>query len=1110
MVNAIKSYQPILPMIYVYTTPEVKRHNGWVKIGYTERQTVDQRIKQQVHTADVEIQKQWQDFAIYKDNPTKTFTDHDFHKFLTDKMGVERKPNTEWFHIDAKTAHHYFDEFANHDYSSVENGDCKKYILRKEQNTAVTQTQEYFNEHGTGSKYLWNAKPRFGKTLSAYDLVKRMNLKRVLIVTNRPAVANSWYSDFAKFIAGNTDYKFISDNSALQHKGVLTRNEFVKNLENHTWREIAFESLQSLKGSVYFGGTHNKLKWIKDMHWDMLIIDESHEGVDTYKTDKAFDHIDRNYTLYLSGTPFKALAKSEFNDDQIYTWSYADEQSAKRNWDETDDGASPYAELPKLNMFTYQMSNLMLEKAEEKVDLTDDEQVDPAFDLNEFFKFEHGHFVHDAEIDHFLDTLTTGDKYPFSTDEFRQQMKHTFWILRQVDSAKALAEKLKRHPIFSKYDIIVAAGDGKLDSEDDVKSTEKAYDRVTKAIRDVDSGKKKYIGTITLSVGQLTTGVTIPQWSGVLILSNMKSAAEYMQAAFRAQNPYKHWVGKQLYQKQDAYVFDFDPSRTLTMFDEFANNLNSKSIHDTDLNERRFNIKMLLNFFPVIGEDNDGKMVALDAEQITTIPAQLKSTEVVKHGFMSNFLFENISNIFHASDAVKDILNKIPKAKEDNMNSDATLDDADNLHVDDDGKIDIPNEIVVGKTQDVFGDKVYAESDAQEVKRIVKNLNKESDAKKAIKQVASALKEHNKQNVWQTVEDNTDLNLRDVKQYQKQNDKENADALSKIADRYSDDKRIENAEFEDKQKLAKTDAEKVQLAQEHEQKLDNLANKFSSDLNDFVDRQTQVLPQKAVKQIEIDKEQSQQNMIEDEVRSHLRGFSRTIPSFLMAYGTRKTTLEDFEHGIPDDVFKEVTGISIKDFKFLRDGGSYVDEKGQKQNFDGHLFDSMVFNESIQHFLDKKEELKDYFDPKLKEDIFDYIPPQKTNQIFTPKRVVVMMVDDLEKECPDIFDNPNTTFADLYVKSGLYIAEIVKRLYQSEKIKEFFPNDNERLLHILNHQVFMLAPTKIIYRIATNFVLGFNEDLRKLVDMSHFKCADSAEAAKHGTLQELVDKEFGKK
>ena len=286
-----------------------------------------------------------------------------------------------------------------------------------------------------------------------------------------------------------------------------------------------------MKGSIYFGGRYDKLAEISAEHgltWDILIIDEAHEGVDTYKTDTAFNHIHRKYTLHLSGTPFKALANDKFPNDAIYNWTYADEQEKKRVWDNSSELENPYENLPRLSLFTYQMSDIIREKVRQGIELANNDIEEYAFDLNEFFKTnESGKFIHDVDVDKFLDALATQDKFPFSTPELRNELKHTFWLLNRVASAKALAKKLELHPVFKDYEIILAAGDGKLDDDDE---NEKSFGRVTKAIKTHDK-------TITLSVGQLTTGVTIPEWTAVLMLSNMASPALYMQAAFRAQNP---------------------------------------------------------------------------------------------------------------------------------------------------------------------------------------------------------------------------------------------------------------------------------------------------------------------------------------------------------------------------------------------------------------------------------------------------------------------------------------------------------------------------------------------------------------------------------------------
>ena len=229
----------------------------------------------------------------------------------------------------------------------------------------------------------------------------------------------------------------------------------------------------------------------------------------------------------------------------------------------------------------------------------------------------------------------------------------------------------------------------------------------------------------------------------------------------------------------------------------------------------------------------------------------------------------------------------------------------------------------------------------------------------------------------------------------------------------------------------------------------------------------------------------------------------------MAYGDPifYPTLEKFDQIIPDEVFKEVTSITLDQFRFLRDGGPYIDENtGKEEMFGGNLFDPVVFNDSVREFMTRKDKLADYFDEKTKGDIFDYIPPQKTNQIFTPKWVVKKMVDELEEENPGCFDDPNWTFIDLYMKSGLYPAEVIKRLYKSPKLVELYPDKNDRLKHVIEKQVFGLAPTEIIYRIATNFILGF--DVTGKIKNHNFKKVDALEYAKEGKLQEKLDEVFG--
>lgn len=1101
----LASFKRVIPMIYAYNTIGVTNNEGWTKIGYTERQTVQKRIYQQTHTAGVETALAWSDNAMYKDGSGVYFTDHEFHGYL-EKKKVERRKGTEWFHVDGAASKAYFDRFASRGdtFKEIVGAD---YTLRAEQEEAVEKTLSYLKTHEGKGEFLWNAKPRFGKTLTAYDFLRRLGASKALIVTNRPSIANSWYEDFQKFIGWQTDFYFVSDAEALADKGVMTREAFTDWMladdRRMDAKMIAFDSLQDLKGAVYFGGNFDKLKWIRDTEWDVLIVDEAHEGVDTWKTDRAFEKITRKFTLYLSGTPFKALASDRFHENQIYNWSYADEQEAKENW--ISESKNPYEDLPRLHMFTYRLSDMIRDRLAKGIQLDEDgEPASYAFDLNEFFKAENGWLVHEADVKKFLHALTTQEKYPFSTSDLRAELKHTLWLLERVDSAKALARLLRNDPVFSDYEVVLAAGDGKLNEDEE---NEKSYDKVKKAI-------KNHEKTITLSVGQLTTGVTIPEWSGVLMLSNVKSPALYMQAAFRAQNPAKYYDGACLMKKDNAYVFDFDPARTLIIYDEFANNLEKRTAGGSGTAaEHEENIRRLLNFFPVIGEDSEGRMAELDARAVLSIPRKLKSEEVVKCGFMNNFLFRNISNIFNAPDAVKAIVEKLPTAQEQKVKpKDQLLEDMDDVTVDTDGRTKVTQDLVVSKTDAIFGPKIY-ETMASDVKDTVATVQtlpnrmlNVAPAVEAVEKVKDVIKSTVRDQITASIANQYGLTKGAETRLGKQVDHEIDRKLDTVKEDFQQRAKIAEAERKKALEQAET-KEEMQAAEEtYQAGIGKAMEIFKAETQKQVENIIQNKPRELVKAVEQREAEKKQNDIEETVRSHLRGFSRTIPSFIMAYGDPALTLENFDQYVEADVFKYVTGITMDDFCFLRDGGAYPDKKtGEEKHFEGHLFDEVVFNDSIQTFWKKKEELADYFDESHDEDIFDYIPPQRTNQIFTPKKVVVQMVDMLEEENPGIFGDSTKTFADLYMKSGLYITEIVKRLYRNEAMKKKFPDDHARLRHILTKQVYGCAPTEIIYRIATHYIFGAVPDMAG--GMHHFRKEDTVPYAKAGHLQELVDQLF---
>lgn len=1112
----INTARKVVPMIYAYTTPEIRKHDGWTKIGYTE-QEVDKRLNQQTHTADIEYKLEWKGTAIYDDGSGDVFRDSDFHAYLT-KNGIERKPKTEWFKILPPLSRNMFFDFKA-DRGQIQGTEVIDYNLRPEQEEAVSSAVEYFGSHEHG-QFLFNAKPRFGKTLATYDLCKRLNATNILIVTNRPAIANSWYEDYEKFVGVKSGYHFVSTVDGIQDKPYVISGEEYRKIATQTTDDefcgcIAFVSLQDLKGSLYFGGQYDKLREIcgdkkHPMVWDILVIDEAHEGVDTYKTDVAFDRIHRKYTLHLSGTPFKALANDKFDQQAIYNWTYADEQKAKREFVAEPGQENPYGKLPQLNMFTYQMSEIIRDKLSRGVEVNG-ETAEYAFDLNEFFSTNaSGKFIYDDSVDRFLDAMAEQEKFPFSTPELRDELKHTLWLLNRVDSAKALAKKLHEHPVFKNYEIVLAAGDGKLDddAQADDKEIKKAYDKVTNAIGKFDK-------TITLSVGQLTTGVTIPEWTAVLMLSSLKSPALYMQAAFRAQNPCLFSNGKEQYRKKNAYIFDFAPARTLIIYEQIANGLSEDTSGDKgDSDTRKQHVRELLNFFPVVGEDENGEMVQLDAEKVLSIPRKLKSQEVVRRGFMSDFLFQNIGHIFNAPQAVIDILTSMEAVKEPTTPLGVNPDTAEELSVDESGEVKMDTDYVIGKASELFGAKIFdTDSINDQVAEAVGKYDEKKTDKKPedalIETLSKTFKTEVTDHVMQkaTEEYGKDLSASTKKTLERKLQTETHAVVGKAVGDFKIQQNI--LEKEREQKLSEaTTREEIQEVNRHideqkKQAVETLQQTIKESVDTFIDTAGQTV----VETVETEKREQKKRSIEDGIKDHLRGFSRTIPSFLMAYGDENTTLETFDRIIPDEVFKSVTSISLSQFRLLRDGGQVKNpETGMMEDYYGHLFDPVVFNDSVREFLAKKVALADYFDEKNQEDIFDYIPPQKTNQIFTPKWVVKDMVDRLEKENPGCFDDPDKTFADLYMKSGMYITEIVTRLYQSKRMKQLYPDSAERLNHIFAKQVFGCAPTEIIYRICLAYILGFSNDIE--IKKHNIKLCDTLEYAKEGrlynTLQDLFD------
>ncbi|MDD9206300.1 restriction endonuclease subunit R, partial [Georgenia sp. 10Sc9-8] len=700
------------------------------------------------------------------------------------------------------------------------------------------------------------------------------------------------------------------------------------------------------------------------------------------------------------------------------------------------------------------------------------------FDLNEFFATkDNGFFEHEAEIIKFLDCLATNEKYPFSTPELRDEIRHSFWLLNRVASAKALEKLLKKHEVFKDYTVILAAGDGRSDGSTDPVAFGKSLDKVRTTIAEAEKSDGK---TITLSVGQLTTGVTVPEWTAVIMLSDLSSPAQYMQAAFRAQNPCTFERAGHVFQKQNAYIFDFAPERTLTIFDAFANNLHPNPSGDPGV--RQENIRRLLNFFPVLGEDAEGRMIELDASQVLTFPQMFKAREVVRRGFLSNLLFANVAGIFRYSEHVKAILDKLPTAKQGKVKTGDAIEIPQPPPVTDpEGNVQVDAETVINPRVAEFGKPVYRIEDIPTPEPDALPSTAATSIAKAVTEQARAKREELKEEYGLTA---TQLQ-RDVKRTEL--------AVKDQVERAYTEHNIVSKHLEDELKSAATEAE----AEAVEAKKAEQDEAFKTNILAIVEGTMDSIVPETVTREETKKEQKRANQTMDDARSHLRGFARTIPMFLMAYGDRDVRLSNFDDYTPDDVFEEITGITEEEFRLLRDGQEVIEENGTVTKIPG-LFDEAVFDQAVQEFLDKKEALADYFDDAQTENIFAYIPHQKTSLVFTPQPVVKMMVDTLEAENPGIFTDPTKTFADLFSTAGLFLMELVRRL--DTGLADAFPDQDVRLEHILTSQVFEMSHNQILHRITIEAVSGGIPERKAWIESSgHFKVGNLARTEERQTM-----------
>lgn len=594
------------------------------------------RINSYTSTAGISYELLHTELAV--DNNGNSFKDTKVHNVLL-RSGIERyyfdteNKQNEWFCVDLMTAKKAIKAVKENKRSlSAQQISYKKdpIIFRPEQEEAIKKTIETFKRSNI---MLWNAKMRFGKTLTALELVKRQKYKKTIIITHRPVVNMGWFEDFNKIFSKDGEYKY----------GSKTVGETIENLLDSNNPFVYFASIQDLRGSTEVGGNFHKDEQIFNNDWDLVVIDEAHEGTKTSLGEKTIDNIVKTHNnhktkvLMLSGTPFNLL--SDFKDDEIYTWDYIMEQSAKLEWDtdiEHFGDPNPYSDLPQLNIYTYYLDKVLPKYMD---------VLDNAFNFREFFRtwtgeleidrkpipqgYEKGDFVHKDDINKFLNLLSKQDpnsNYPYSTKEYIEYFRHSLWMVPGVREAKALSKLLKEHLVFGSgmFKIVNVAGDG-----DEEERYEEALKKVRKAITD----KPEETYTITISCGRLTTGVSIPEWTAVFMLSGSysTSASSYLQTIFRVQTPAK--IGGKI--KEKCYVFDFAPDRTLKM----AAQAGQLSVKAGSIQSKVI-MSHFLNFCPIIGIDGS-KMIKYDVTQMLRQLKKAVAQRVVNNGFDDKSIYND-------------------------------------------------------------------------------------------------------------------------------------------------------------------------------------------------------------------------------------------------------------------------------------------------------------------------------------------------------------------------------------------------------------------------------------------------------------------------------------
>lgn len=640
------------PKIYAYedTNPQ---YSGLLKVGYTT-QDVQQRVAQQYPTlrpGRPPYRIRLEENAMRNDGTS--FTDHEVHRYL--RRHGYANPNGEWFRCsvrDVKAA-----ILAIRERRENEEQRTETFAMRPEQERAVEKTAEYFNRYqredkGKAPHFLWNCKMRFGKTFAAYQLAKRMGWKRLLVMTFKPAVQSAWEEDLKAHVDFE-GWQFISSKNGLD-PGRIDRKRPV----------VCFGSFQDFLGkNRQTGGIKTRNEWVHLTNWDCVIVDEYHYGAWREKAKDLFENeekkeiefaqgegidyfdeeiipITTNAYLYLSGTPFRAIQTGEFIEEEMYNWTYSDEQRAKTEWEGEN---NPYASLPRMVMMTYQMPDAI-----RSVAIAGEFNE---FDLNVFFSAEgedeDAHFIYEDEVQKWLDLIrgaytenivsdlklrTERPPMPFSHAPLLRTLTHTFWFLPSVSSCYAMRNLLdeRQNSFYHDYRVVVAAG---TDAGIGVEALPPVWEAM---------GNPLKTKTITLSCGKLTTGVTVKPWTGIFMLRNSSSPETYFQAAFRVQSPWTitnldgQSPNKTEILKEECYVFDFAPDRALRQIADYSCRLNVDEFNP----EKK--VEDFIHFLPVLAYDGS-HMKRIDAAGILEIAMSGTSATLLARRWESALLV-NVDN----------------------------------------------------------------------------------------------------------------------------------------------------------------------------------------------------------------------------------------------------------------------------------------------------------------------------------------------------------------------------------------------------------------------------------------------------------------------------------